>query len=144
MFTSILLPIDLSSPDSWSRAAPVAIKMAGDAGIPLHVVTVLPDFGTSMVGSYFQDGYEKKALHDVGEKLTEWVAANVPDSVDVKPHVLHGRVYDQIIEAANRVGADVIVMGSHHPELSDYLLGPNAARVVRHARQSVFVIRPEV
>jgi nucleotide-binding universal stress UspA family protein len=61
----------------------------------------------------------------------------------VHPHVLHGRVYDQIIEAANRVGADVIVMGSHRPELKDYLLGPNAARVVRHATQSVFVVRGE-
>ena len=60
-------------------------------------------------------------------------------------HYLHhgpgGRVYDQIIEAANRLNADAIVMGSHAPELSDYLLGPNAARVVRHARQSVFVVR---
>ena len=143
MFTSILLPIDLSSPDSWSRAAPVAIRMATDGDIPLHVVTVLPDFGNSMVGSYFKEGYEKQALHDVGEQLTGWVSANVPDSVDVKPHVLHGRVYDQIIEAADRVGADVIVMGSHQPEPSDYLLGPNAARVVRHAKQSVFVIRSE-
>ncbi|MXQ09687.1 universal stress protein [Alphaproteobacteria bacterium GH1-50] len=143
MFKSILLPIDLSAPDSWSRAAPTAIKMAHDGGVPLHVVTVIPDFGTSMVGSYFQDGYEKQALHDVGEKLTAWVSENVPSDVDVSPHVMHGRVYDKIIEAADRLGTDVIVMGSHQPELSDYLLGPNAARVVRHAKQSVFVIRPE-
>jgi hypothetical protein len=49
--------------------------------------------------------------------------------------VLHGRVYDQIIAAADKLGvSDAIVMGSHRPELSDYLLGPNAARVVRHAQ----------
>ncbi len=35
----------------------------------------------------------------------------------------------------------MIVMASHRPEMSDYLLGPNAARVVRHARRSVSVIR---
>ena len=39
------------------------------------------------------------------------------------------------------IKADLIVMGSHRPELRDYLLGPNAARVVRHAPCSVVVVR---
>jgi len=34
------------------------------------------------------------------------------------------------------------VLASHRPDLKDYLLGPNAARVVRHADRSVFVVRP--
>ena len=141
MFSSILLPIDLSAEPSWKKAAPVAVKMARDDGIPLHVVTVLPDFGMSVVGSYFKSGYEKTALHEIGEALSAWVDRNIPDDVEVHPHVLHGRVYDEIIMAAERLGVDAIGMGSHRPELSDYLLGPNAARVVRHAKQSVFVVR---
>jgi nucleotide-binding universal stress UspA family protein len=141
MFSSILLPIDLSAEPSWKKAAPVAVKMARDDGIPLHVVTVLPDFGMSVVGSYFKSGYEKTALHEIGQALSAWVDRNIPDDVEVHPHVLHGRVYDEIITAAERLGVDAIVMGSHRPELSDYLLGPNAARVVRHAKQSVFVVR---
>jgi nucleotide-binding universal stress UspA family protein len=32
-------------------------------------------------------------------------------------------------------------MGSHRPNMSDYLIGPNAARVVRHAPVSVLVVR---
>jgi nucleotide-binding universal stress UspA family protein len=35
----------------------------------------------------------------------------------------------------------MIVMASHRPEMSDYLLGANAARVVRHAKISVLVVR---
>lgn len=141
MFNCILLPIDLSAETSWTKAAPVAVRMARDDNAPLHVVTVLPDFGTSMVGDYFQKGFEEQALHEVGERLQAWVAETIPKGVDVHPHVLVGRVYDQIIIAADRLNADAIVMASHHPELKDYLLGPNAARVVRHASQSVFVIR---
>ena len=144
MFKSVLLPIDLSSQESWSKAAPAAIKMARDNGIPLHVVTVVPDFGSSMVGMYFEDGFEKKALHETGEHMNAWIAENVPTGVEVHGHVLHGRVYDQIINGADKLGCDVIVMGSHQPQLSDYLLGPNAASVVRHAKQSVFVIRPDL
>ena len=143
MFKSILLPVDLNAEASWTKAAPVAVKMATDDGIPLHILTVLPDIGTSMVGTYFDADFEHKMTHEVGERMNEWVSSQVPAGVDVHPHILHGRIYDEIITAADELGCDVIVMGSHRPELSDYLLGPNAARVVRHAKQSVFVIRPD-
>ncbi|MDJ1007970.1 MAG: universal stress protein [Paracoccaceae bacterium] len=142
MFKTILLPIDLSTPGSWKKALPVALDLAHKGGA-LHVMTVVPDFGMSVVGTFFEEGFEEKALHRVGEDLTAWVKANVPGDVEVHPHVTHGRVYEEIMHAADRLDADAIVMGSHTPELSDYLLGPNAARVVRHARQSVFVIRGE-
>ncbi|RMA41241.1 universal stress protein [Rhodophyticola porphyridii] len=141
MFKTILLPIDLSAENSWSKALPAALRLCDPGTGILHVITVVPDFGMSVVGSFFEQGFEEKALHQVGEKLTAWVAENIPDTVEVHPHVMHGRVYDRIIEAADRLQVDVIVMGSHTPELSDYLLGPNAARVVRHAKQSVFVVR---
>ena len=141
MFNSILLPIDLSAEATWARAAPAAVKMARDDGIPLHVATVVPDFGASLVGSYFEPGFEENALHDAGQSLNAWIAENIPDDVDVHAHVLHGSVYDEILKAAESLEIDVIVMGSHRPELKDYLIGPNAARVVRHAAQSVFVVR---
>ncbi|MEP3300223.1 MAG: universal stress protein, partial [Pseudoruegeria sp.] len=37
--------------------------------------------------------------------------------------------------------ADLIVIGAHRPDFKDYLLGPNAARVVRHSECSVYVVR---
>jgi nucleotide-binding universal stress UspA family protein len=136
----ILLPIDLSHADSWTRALSEALAMLGSDGV-LHVVSVLPDFGLPQVGGFFRAGYEQEALQAFGAALAEWTDAHVPDGVDVHPHVLHGSIYDEILRAADRLGVDLIVMGAHRPELKDYLLGPNAARVVRHARQSVYVIR---
>jgi nucleotide-binding universal stress UspA family protein len=141
MFKTILLPIDLSAQASWAKALPAALRLCQPEGGVLHVATVVPDFGMSVVGSYFDSGFEKKALHEIGEKMAAWVSENVPGDLEVHPHVLHGRVYDEIINAADRLEVDAIVMASHTPELSDYLLGPNAARVVRHAKQSVFVVR---
>jgi nucleotide-binding universal stress UspA family protein len=55
--------------------------------------------------------------------------------------VTEGKIYREILNAARTIGADLIVMGSHHPELRDYLLGPNADKVVRHADCSVMVVR---
>ena len=52
-----------------------------------------------------------------------------------------GTAYEEILTTARSFGADLIVMASHRPELKDYLLGPNAARVVRHSDVSVLVVR---
>ncbi|MGB0660352.1 MAG: universal stress protein [Mangrovicoccus sp.] len=142
MFKTVLLPIDLSAETSWARALPAALEMVKSQpdGV-LHVATVMPDFGMTVVGGFFQGDFEAKMLHEAGEHLGKWILDHLPDDIEVHPHVLHGRVYDEIIRAADRLEVDAIVMGSHRPELSDYLLGPNASRVVRHAKQSVFVVR---
>ncbi len=140
MSRNILLPIDLDDPDSWKRSLPEALYLLGDGGT-LHVASVLPDFGMSQVSSYFTKDYEKDALTAFGQALSDWTTQNVPEGVDVHPHVLHGTIYDEILRAAERLGVDTIVIGSHRPALKDYLLGPNAARVVRHADCSVYVVR---
>ena len=77
----------------------------------------------------------------VAVQLEEYAAAHTKGVASVKTHVLYGTIYDQIIKVANECGADLIVMGSHRPALEDYLIGPNAARVMRHAKQSVFIVR---
>ncbi len=136
----ILLPIDLSDPASWQKPLSEALLLLGPEG-KLHVVSVLPDLGLPQVGSFFPKTFEKDALKALGRALTDWIEAHVPAGVDVYPHVLHGRIYDEILRAADKLGVDVIVMGAHRPALRDYLLGPNAARVVRHARCSVYVVR---
>lgn len=137
---TVLLPIDLSDEASWRKALTEATAILGANGV-LHVVSVLPDFGISQVGSYFRRDFERDALHALGEAMTDWIRQNVPDSIEVHPHVLHGTIYDEILRAAEKLNVDVIVMGSHRPALKDYLLGPNAARVVRHASCSVYVVR---
>ena len=141
MFKTVLLPIDLSSEASWTKALPAALEILRGEGAVLHVATVVPTFGYPVVGGYFSADFEKKALHEAGERLATWVAEHVGDRVEVHPHVLHGRVYDEILQAGDKLDVDAIVMASHRPELSDYLIGPNADRVVRHSTRSVFVIR---
>ncbi|MGP9790646.1 universal stress protein [Roseinatronobacter sp. NSM] len=140
MAMKILLPIDMSQPASWVKPMGEAQKMLRDGG-ELHIVSVLPDFGLSMVGAFFQKGFEQAALLQFTEAMRKWVRANVPGSIDVHPHVLHGNIYDEILRAADKLDVDVIIMAAHRPEARDYLLGPNAARVVRHAKQSVYVVR---
>jgi nucleotide-binding universal stress UspA family protein len=52
-----------------------------------------------------------------------------------------GSVYAEVLDEAERIGADLVVVGSHRPTMATYLLGSNAAAIVRHARSSVLVVR---
>ena len=52
-----------------------------------------------------------------------------------------GSVYNEVLAEAESVKADLIVIGSHRPAMSTYLLGSNATTIVRHAPCSVMVVR---
>jgi len=59
----------------------------------------------------------------------------------VRHVVAIGTVYEEVLKAAKVSNADLIVIGAHRQDFKDYLLGPNAARVVRHSDCSVYVVR---
>jgi nucleotide-binding universal stress UspA family protein len=59
----------------------------------------------------------------------------------VSTAVLSGGVYHELLRDAAEWRADLIVVGSHRPIMSDYLLGSNAKTIVRHAQCSVLVVR---
>lgn len=141
MYKDILIPVDLGDDASWKTALPTAVEYARAFGSTLHVMTVVPDFGMSIVGSFFPEDYEEKALAKASDRLHAFVAEHVPQDLPVQHVIGHGSIYNEILRVAKEIDADLIVMGSHRPELKDYLLGPNAARVVRHADTSVLVVR---
>lgn len=141
MYQDILLPVDLEDAASSARALEVAVEYAQASGATLHVMTVVPDFGMSIVGSYFPDDFAEKAIADTDKRLHAYVKENVPDGVKVQHMVAHGRIYEEIIRAAAKASADLIVISAHRPDVADYLLGSNAARVARHADQSVLIVR---
>lgn len=141
MFKDILLAIDLNHEESWGKALPVALEFARASGGTLHVLTVMPDFGLPLVGQFFPKGYEKEVGEKVLSALKEFVRSNVPKDVRTQHIVGEGTVYDVILKIADKIRSDMIVVSSGREDLKDFLLGPNAARVVRHAKCSVTVVR---
>lgn len=143
MTGTILAAIDLAHPENHAKILKEAQIMADQRNAPLTVVTVLPDFGMSIVGTYFQDGAEQRALNDAAKALHDTVTATLGKVADdkIKHVVCHGSAYEEILATAEEFNAVLIVMAAHRPEFKDYLLGPNAARVVRHSNCSVLVLR---
>ncbi len=141
MYKKILLTVDLNEDASWKKALPTAVEYAKAFGADLHVATVLPDFGMPMVRGFFPDDFQEKAQTDVEDKLAAFCDKHIPSDIGAHSVVRVGSVYEEILKLADEIACDLIVMASHRPELKDYLLGPNAARVVRHANCSVLVVR---
>lgn len=141
MFKKILLSVDLNDPKGSAKPAAAAQEMARMMGAELHVVNVVPDYGMSMVGSFFGSDQAERALAEAREAMQQWAAEALPEVPADRLHVVKGTIYDMILRLSERIGADAIVVGAHRPELEDYLVGPNSARVVRHAKQSVIVVR---
>ncbi len=141
MFKNILMPIDLQHVESSNKAVQVAAEMAQRQSARLTVMTVIPDYGMSVVGSYFPEGYEAEMTAKVTKDLAAFCAAELPQGLDLHQIVVHGTAYEEILRVAGELGIDLVVMAAHRPELKDYLIGPNSSKVVRHADCSVFVIR---
>ena len=143
MTKSVLCAVDISNGNIDAPVLKVAAKLADLDGAQLDVVTVLPDFGETWVSGFFQPDYHDKALHETQRKLVDLCIETLGEERNAKiRHVVGtGTAYQEILKTAESAGSDLIVIGAHKPDFKDYLLGPNAARVVRHSDVSVYVVR---
>lgn len=141
MFDRILVPVDIGNDPTSTKCLYVGAELARQFGARLHVLTVVPDIGFAVVAQYFPAGAEAKIAEEVAAQLNDYVKEHLPSGMTAHEMVAQGSVYDEILSVAEEIKADLIVIGAHRPDLRDYLLGPNAARVVRHAGASVFVVR---
>ncbi|MYM57378.1 universal stress protein [Thalassovita mangrovi] len=143
MSTCILCAVDMSQHEPDAEVLKVAAKLAALDGAQLDVITVVPSFGAGEVPDFFPKDYHKHALAETSERLKAFVKKVLGDEADakVRHEVATGKVYQEVLHAAEVAGSDLIVIGSHRPSARDYLLGTNAAKVVRHAPVSVYVVR---
>ncbi|MEH6544915.1 MAG: universal stress protein [Sneathiella sp.] len=139
MYKHILLAVDLD--DERQKSMEVGVEYAKAFGSTLHVMTVLPNFGMSIVGSFFPKDHEKEMLEKATEALHSFVKSSIPAEIAVQHIVGLGSVYEEILRVSDEINSDLIVIGTHRPDMKDYLLGPNAARVSRHAKCSVLIVR---
>ena len=143
MISTVLCAVDINRPEEESHVLQAAKRLADLDGAQLDVITVVPDFGASLVGAYFQEHHVHTARDDAATALDQFVtqAIGAEANATTRHVVAIGSVYEEVLKTAKLSNADLIVIGAHRPDFKDYLLGPNAARVVRHSSCSVYVVR---
>ncbi|WP_051335421.1 universal stress protein [Methylocapsa acidiphila] len=141
MFRKILVPIDAAEPTLAELGVFLAAQLTALSDGAVRMIHVFPEIPYS-----FQEflpphvGPEReKAVVSLFEDLAK--KANIPEGRFT--HILRtGAAYDEVLTEAEEWGADLIIIGSHNPSMSTYLLGSNAQKIVRHANCSVLVVRP--
>lgn len=135
---SVVAPVDFSNPSF--EALDAALDYVDDPA-HLHVVYALPPLSVSEPGVIWKtidnDGRIAHAEKSLRERLTDAKYAGI----DLRAVI--GEAGDAIIEVADEVNADLIVMSSHgRTGLGRVLLGSVADRVVRLAECPVLVVKP--
>lgn len=143
MTKSVLCAVDISHPGEDANVLKKAAQLAEMENAQLDVITVVPDYGTSLVGGFFNEGHHDQMMKHAKEQLNTQVtnALGEAKNANVRHIVVFGKTYEEVLNAANKAGSNLIVVGAHKPDFADYLLGPNAARIVRHSTCSVYVVR---
>ena len=140
MYKRIVLAVDLAEPAPAPKGLEQALELTKASGGELRLVNVQPVIPATFmeyVPADFDDEQSKRA-----KEALDAIIAAVDLPQERKSAVARaGGIYHELLQEASEWGADLIVVGSHRPVMSDYLLGSNAKTIVRHAQCSVLVVR---
>ncbi len=121
----------------------------GDELLIVTVVDLSLPLAVDLYGSYLPDmtGLEKAARENASNVLDttmEKLRSRFSSEMEIRGDILFGSPDSRIVETAEEIGADLIVMGSHgYKRWERLLLGSVSNSVVQHAHCSVLVVRTE-
>ncbi|UTT85681.1 universal stress protein [Vibrio pelagius] len=144
MYRQILVPVDLNDKGFSDKAVELAVWHAKHSNAEIHLLNVLPGIHMSMVASYFPKDAANQMKQDVKRQLQEFADKYIDDEVIYKVHVAEGKTYSTILDHAEKLGADLIVMPSHkRSKIDKVVLGSVASKVVQNSPINVLVVKPQ-
>lgn len=135
MYKHILIAVALGAENDPDRSFQVAKLLSTKATrvTVLHVREEIPGYAITYMPADYETGL-KEAIRSQLNALAKGFENGRGVLVD-------GHSGRTILEWADENAVDCIILNSHQPSFEDYILGSTAARVVRHAKCSVHVIR---
>lgn len=137
----------------------VALSLAKRYGASLYVVYAVEPMGfaarhaaTLYTGGEYNDtveaGRETALKAEIGERLdalcADGLAGKCDRDVIGAVEVLHGKPWQAIVEYSEKIGADMVVLGSHgHTTVGEVMLGSTAHRVAQKSRVPVLLVPAE-
>jgi universal stress protein A len=135
---NILAPTDLSGQSKYALKTAVALARKCGAKLVLFHVVQMPNC------SSFDAPPDAEEMMKQARNSLDAFASKIPPGVTVEKVVRFGtrEPVELIVEEANDVSADLIVVGTHaYTGLRRVLLGSTAERVARHAPCPVLIVR---
>ncbi|STU83419.1 Universal stress protein F [Klebsiella pneumoniae subsp. ozaenae] len=136
MSRMILVPIDISDKEFTERIISHVESEARIDDAEVHFLTVIPSlpYYASLGMAYTAELPGMDELREGSETQLKEIAKQFSIPEDrMHFHVAEGSPKDKILALAKSLPADLVIIASHRPDITTYLLGSNAAAVVRHA-----------
>lgn len=144
MYNTILLPVDLNEEGFSHIAAEHACALAKISGATIHLLNVLPTSQMPMVSAHFPASVLQDIRKTAHASLKAFAKNHISDGIPTQLHMMEGRPSKEIIKAANKYHADLIVMPSHkRAKLELAVIGSIASKVVSAATMNVMVVKPQ-
>lgn len=141
----ILVPIDFSKTSEY--AAKVAAKIAKKTNATVYLIHLieLPKGVIDMAASSkFSIPESMLYLRKIREKILHFKNTIFNKDTNVEYFIKLNNPFDGIQKYANRIDADLIIMGSKgHSELEEMIIGSNTEKVVRNSKIPVIVIKKD-
>ena len=144
VLTSILVGTDFSL--CAARAFELAVSLAASQGASVHLLHVLVEpiqaFDVAGALPYLDVSTQKEWEEAARKRLARAVASAVKRGVAATSELRWGRPSDALVEAAVRIKASLIVLGTHgRGALEKLLIGSTAERVLRLSPVPVLTVR---
>jgi nucleotide-binding universal stress UspA family protein len=139
---NILVSVDFSeaTPRILQAAAKLTRALSGKLWL-LHVAEPEPDFVGYEAGPDVVRDQVAREFRDEHRKLQEYADSMRDEGLPVTALMIQGPVVDTVIAEAERLEADMLVVGSHgYGAVYDLLVGSVSRGILKHAEIPVLVV----
>jgi nucleotide-binding universal stress UspA family protein len=140
MFKKILVPIDVDYPETAAAVYQKAATIAKLSNAEIRLISVMPLFGMPIVASYISDEVRKEATDRFKESLDKFIKDHCDEPVSSS--IRTGKNWEEIIKAADKWGADLIVVyHNRRHEINEVFSRSCSQQVSNNAHCSVLRLR---
>ncbi len=140
MFKKILVPIDIHYPETAAAVYRKTLAIARLSNAEIKLISVMPGFGMPIVSSFIPEEVRMEAESRFETALEQFVRENCDESVTYE--IRRGKNWEGVLRAAEKWGADLIVVyHNHRGEINEMFSGSCSHRVADNAKCSVLRLR---
>lgn len=139
----ILVPTDFSEKSEYAAKMAAKIAKKTDSVVYLlHLIELPTGIVDMSAGSKFSIPESMLYLRKVKEQILKFKETFFADTIEVHHSIRLQSPFQGILKYADKIEADIIVMGSKgHSDFEEILIGSNTEKVVRRATIPVLVVK---